>query len=210
LLSLRCFYKISSRYIYLIMKKIAIFASGSGTNAQAIVEYFKNNVDIRVSCILSNRPDAFVLERAKKLGIPSYTFTRDEYYNTSGILALLSENSVDFIALAGFLWLVPEYLIRAYPNRIVNIHPALLPKYGGKGMYGQKVHQAVIDNAETESGITIHLVNEKYDEGGIVFQAKCPVKPGDTPDSLASRIHLLEHEYYPRIIEKLLSDATVS
>jgi phosphoribosylglycinamide formyltransferase 1 len=192
------------------MKKIAVFASGSGSNAQAIAEYFMNNADIRVSCILSNRPDAFVLERAKKLGIPSYTFTRDEYYNSSRILALLNENSIDFIALAGFLWLVPGYLIKAYPNRIVNIHPALLPKYGGKGMYGQKVHQAVIDNAENESGITIHLVNEKYDEGGIVFQAKCPVKPDDTPDSLANRIHLLEHNYYPRIIEKLLTDGTVS
>ncbi len=188
------------------MKKIAIFASGSGTNAQAIAEYFKNSEHIKISCILSNHQDAYVLERSKMLEIPSYTFNRDEYYNSTKVLQILEKNSVDFIILAGFMWLIPEYLLRAFPNRIVNIHPALLPKYGGKGMYGMHVHQAVISNGEKESGITIHYVNERYDEGNIIFQARCSVRPDDTPETLAQRIHHLEHENYPRVIEELVTN----
>jgi phosphoribosylglycinamide formyltransferase 1 len=186
------------------MKKIAVFASGSGSNAQAIAAYFKDSRCIKVACILSNRQDAFVLERAKKLEIPSYSFNREEYHNSTKIIGILNEHRIDLIVLAGFLWLVPEYLIKAYPGRIINIHPALLPKYGGKGMYGMYVHQAVLDNKEKESGISIHYVNEKYDEGSIIFQARCPVMPDDNAESLASRIHLLEHEHYPRVIEKLI------
>jgi phosphoribosylglycinamide formyltransferase-1 len=192
------------------MKKIAIFASGSGSNAQAIVEYFKSHPVIQVTCIFSNRADAYVLERAKILGIPSYIFNRDEYYNTSKVLSILRNNHIDFIVLAGFLWLVPAYLIRAFPKKIVNIHPALLPKYGGKGMYGMNVHQSIIQNGEKESGITIHYVNERYDEGNIIFQVKCPVEKNDTPEMLAARIHRLEHENYAKIIERLIMDATVS
>jgi len=187
------------------MKKIAVFASGSGSNAQAIAEYFRDNRSIKVACILSNRQDAYVLERAKKLEIPCYTFNREEFANTGKLITILNNHSIDFIVLAGFLWLVPGYLIRAYPDRIINIHPALLPKYGGKGMYGMHVHQAVLDNAEKESGISIHLVNEKYDEGNIIFQARCPVLSDDTPESLANRIHQLEHEHYPKVIEKIIS-----
>jgi phosphoribosylglycinamide formyltransferase-1 len=186
------------------MKKIAIFASGSGTNVQAIAEYFQDNPKIKVALILSNRPDAFVLIRAKKLGIPSFIFNQEEYYHSDKILTILKENTIKFIILAGFLWLVPSYLIHAFPNSIINIHPALLPKYGGKGMYGKHVHEAVIKNGEKESGITIHYVNEKYDEGNIIFQTRCPVYSNDTPEILAQRVHLLEHEYYPKVIEKLV------
>ncbi len=186
------------------MKKIAVFASGSGSNAQAIAEYFKNHNYIQVTCILSNRNDAYVLERAKQLNIPSYVFNREDFYNTKSVLKILQEYHIDFIVLAGFMWLVPEYLITAFPNRIVNIHPALLPKYGGKGMYGQYVHQAVIEHGEKESGITIHYVNEKYDEGNIIFQERCRVEPDDTPETLARRIHELEYKNYPNVIENLL------
>jgi phosphoribosylglycinamide formyltransferase-1 len=192
------------------MKKIAIFASGSGSNAQAIAEYFKNSAQIKVACILTNRPDAYVLERAKMLKIPSFIFDREEYYHSTKLLAILQDYNIDFIVLAGFLWLVPEYLIKAFPKRIINIHPALLPKYGGKGMYGMRVHEAVIDNGEKDSGITIHFVNEKYDEGNIIFQAHCPVNRNDTPELLAERVHLLEHEHYPKVIEKLITDTTIA
>ena len=186
------------------MKKVALFASGSGSNVQNISEYFATNPHVKINLILSNNPNAFVLERAKKLGIQTHVFTRDSFYNTHEIIKVLEKAQTDFIVLAGFLWLIPQYLIQAYPNKIINIHPALLPKYGGKGMYGSKVHEAVINNKEKESGITIHYVNEQYDEGSIIFQARCMVKPDDSPESVAKRIHELEYEYYPKIIEQLI------
>lgn len=186
--------------------KIAIFASGSGTNAQRIIEFFSGNPEIAVSLVLSNKQDAYVLERAKKLKVPSVVFDRHTFTQTDIIPELLKKEGIDFIVLAGFLWLVPLNLIRAYPGRIINIHPALLPKYGGKGMYGERVHQAVLESGDKESGISIHWVNEKYDEGNIIFQAKCEVRPDDIPESLAQRIHKLEYEHYPEVIEKLIKD----
>ena len=188
------------------MKKrnIAVFASGSGTNAQRITEYFSDHPEISVSMILSNKPDAYVLVRAKKLMIPSVVFDRHTFYETTEISGLLKKNKIDLIVLAGFLWLIPEDLIQAFRGRIINIHPALLPKYGGKGMYGSRVHEAVIQSRDKESGITIHFVNEKYDEGNIIFQAKCEVLPDDTPDTLAQRIHQLEYKHYPEVIEKVI------
>lgn len=185
-------------------RNIAIFASGSGTNAQRISEYFLNHPEIAVSVILSNKSDAYVLVRAKKLNIPSIVFDRHTFYDTSGISEILKKNNIDLIVLAGFLWLIPEDLIRSYRGRIINIHPALLPKYGGKGMYGSRVHEAVIQSGDKESGISIHYVTEKYDEGNIIFQAKCDVLPDDTTETLAQRIHQLEYEHYPEVIEKII------
>ncbi|MBN1953337.1 MAG: phosphoribosylglycinamide formyltransferase [Bacteroidales bacterium] len=190
------------------MKNIAIFASGSGTNAQAIADHFSGGSEANIACILSNKENAYVLERAKRLTIPAYTFTREEFYGSDRILKILEGHRIDFVVLAGFLWLVPENLITAYPRAIVNIHPALLPKYGGKGMYGGKVHEAVIANGEKESGITIHYVNQHYDEGTTIFQARCEVKPGDTPATLANRIHELEHKHYPEVIRQLIQKTT--
>jgi phosphoribosylglycinamide formyltransferase 1 len=184
--------------------RIAIFASGSGSNAENIALYFKGNQQAEVSLILSNRADAFVLERARKLGIPSMVFRRSEFYETEKVLEVLREYRIDLLVLAGFLWLVPDYLLKAYPWRIVNIHPALLPKYGGKGMYGEKVHQAVRESGDKVSGITIHYVNEHYDEGQIIFQATCDVTPADTPETIAQKVHKLEYEHYPKEIEKLI------
>lgn len=187
------------------MHQIAIFASGSGTNAENIAEYFKWHPEIRITLILSNRPDAFVLERASRLGIPSYIFDRKEFYESEKVLNELKKHKIDFIVLAGFLWLIPDYLIKAYPGRIVNIHPALLPKFGGKGMYGDKVHQAVIAAGEKRTGISIHYVNDRYDEGAIIFQDSFEIVPGDTPESIAKRVHLLEYRHFPRVIEEVLS-----
>lgn len=187
-------------------RKIAIFASGSGTNAQRIIEYFSGNPEITVSLVLSNKSDAYVLERAKKLKVPPVVFNRHTFTETDDIPGLLKKEGIVFIVLAGFLWLVPLNLIRAYRGRIINIHPALLPKYGGKGMYGERVHEAVLQSGDKESGISIHYVNEKYDEGSIIFQAKCEVRPDDTPDSLAQRIHQLEYKHYPEVIERLVKD----
>jgi phosphoribosylglycinamide formyltransferase-1 len=183
---------------------IAIFASGSGSNAQKIAEHFVNHSDIKIKLILSNNPAAFVLERAKNLNIQISIFNRSSFYNSEEVLDVLAANQIDFIVLAGFMWLVPHYLIKAYPDKIINIHPALLPKYGGKGMYGDHVHKAVAEAGESESGITIHFVNEHYDEGNIIFQAKCNVK-NDTPEQIAAKVHALEYEYYPMIIEKCIS-----
>jgi len=180
---------------------LAIFASGSGTNAENIAKYFEGHDRIHVKEIFSNRKDAYVHTRAEKLGIPSFTFTKEQFQDSSFIKRL---EDIDYIILAGFLWLVPGYLIKAFPNKIINIHPALLPKYGGKGMYGGRVHQAVIQAGEEESGITIHLVNEEYDKGEILFQAKCEVAKSDTPDSLAEKIHALEYEHFPRVIEEYM------
>jgi phosphoribosylglycinamide formyltransferase 1 len=186
------------------MKRIAIFASGSGTNAQRIIEYFNEHPVARVEIILSNNPGAYVLERARNAGIPSVCFSRKDFYESGYILDLLTVQGVSFIVLAGFLWLVPRNILDAWSGRIINIHPALLPKYGGKGMYGMKVHQAVIANGDKESGITIHRVNELFDEGEILFQARCPVEPGDTPETLAAKVHQLEYANFPFVIEKEL------
>lgn len=186
------------------VKKIAILASGSGTNAQNIIEYFSSNKDVRVEILLSNKPDALALKRAAKLGVQTFVFNRSEFYNSSLITDLLLQKKIDLIVLAGFLWLIPEALVHNFT--IINIHPALLPGYGGKGMYGMNVHRAVIENGEKESGITIHYVNEKYDDGAVIFQAKCEVRPGDTAEQLAERVHQLEYQHFPRVIEKLLAD----
>lgn len=183
--------------------RLAIFASGSGSNAEAIIDFFDHNHNVEVSHIYSNNTKALVLERAKKFGIPWTTFNRNEFYNSQLILNSLIDEETDLIILAGFMWLVPENLIEHFPNRIINIHPALLPKYGGKGMYGQHVHEAVIANHEEKSGITIHHVNPKYDEGDVIFQAECPVEVKDSPYDLAQKIHLLEHMHYPRVINEL-------
>ena len=187
------------------MKNIAIFASGSGTNAEQIVLYFKNHQEIKVSLILSNNKNAFVLERAKKLNIPNLFFKKNDIKDEKKFLGILKKHEIDFIVLAGYLCLVPNYLIKKFPNKIVNIHPALLPKYGGKGMYGIKVHETIINNKEKESGISIHFVNEKYDEGQIIFQAKCNISENETAESLSKKIHKLEHQFYPQIIEKIQS-----
>lgn len=186
------------------MNKIAIFASGSGSNAENIAMYFKSSKIADVNTILTNNPKAKVIERAKKLNIDYIVFSREDFYNSNKIIDFLASRDTDFIVLAGFLWLVPGNLIEKYPNRIINIHPALLPKYGGKGMYGMRVHETVIKNKEKESGITIHYVNEKYDEGNIIFQAKCKVKLTDSAEDLANKIHKLEYKYFPEIIGQLL------
>jgi phosphoribosylglycinamide formyltransferase 1 len=186
------------------MKKIAIFASGNGTNAQRIIEYFQGSHQISIEMILSNNCDAYVLERARKAKIPTVCFSRKDFYESNFILDILTVQGIAFIVLAGFLWLIPEYLLHAYKGNIINIHPALLPKYGGKGMYGMRVHEAVIQSGDDESGITIHQVNKNYDEGQIIFQEKCPVEPGDTPGSLAEKIHRLEYKYFPMVIESLV------
>jgi phosphoribosylglycinamide formyltransferase-1 len=185
-------------------KHIAIFASGSGSNAENISRFFYQNPLIEVCLFLTNKPDAPVTERAKRLGKPCYIFTREEFYNTNRVAEELNKYKIDLIVLAGFLWLIPSNLLRNFPKRIVNIHPALLPKYGGKGMYGTRVHQSVIENREKESGITIHYVNEEYDAGDIIFQARCTVNPNDTPESLAGKVHELEYRHFPEVIESVL------
>jgi phosphoribosylglycinamide formyltransferase 1 len=185
------------------LKKIAILASGSGTNAEKIMEYFQSSSKAKVTLVASNKKNAFVLERAKKFEVPTFTFTSQEL--REGLLErkLKSEN-IDMVVLAGFLLHIPENLIKAFHNKMVNIHPALLPDYGGKGMYGMHVHQAVKNSGDKQTGITIHLVNEKYDEGKIVFQAAVPVFPKDSPEDIAKKVHELEHKYYPNVIESLI------
>lgn len=185
-------------------KKIAVFASGSGSNAENIFNYFKNNDNVTISLILTNNPNAGVIERANRLNIPFVVFDKNAFKNTNEIVMLLQENNIDLVVLAGFLWLIPENLIEAFPNKIVNIHPALLPKYGGKGMFGDNVHKAVVEHKETETGITIHFVNQHYDEGKVIFQAKCKVLPTDTFEEVASKIHALEYEHFPKVIAELL------
>jgi phosphoribosylglycinamide formyltransferase-1 len=187
------------------MKNIAILASGAGSNAQKIVEYFSNRMDISVHLIISNKKDAGVLSIAKLSGISSLVISKDSFYQSTDLLVALEKHQIDFIVLAGFLWLIPAYLIHNYPDRMVNIHPALLPKYGGKGMYGHFVHEAVHEAKELFSGITIHYVNEKYDEGSIVFQEKCEISPLDQPLDIAKKVQLLEHTYYPVVIDQLVS-----
>jgi len=188
------------------MKKIAIFASGTGSNAAKIVKHLKGHKTIEVVLIVSNKSTAGVLSMASQNGIPTEILNRQEFNNNEGFLEKLSSFEVDFIVLAGFLWLVPGYLVQAYTKRIVNIHPALLPKYGGKGMYGMNVHKAVKSANESESGPTIHFVNEHYDEGDIIFQVKTEILESDTPDDIAAKVLKLEHQYYPIVVEKVITD----
>jgi len=189
------------------MKNIVVFASGSGTNAENIIRFFESSNIARVTCVISNRADAYVLTRAKNLNINAKAFNKDAFYSTDEVLNYITKLNPDLIVLAGFMLLVPSNIVSAFPNRIINIHPALLPKYGGKGMYGDRVHNAVIENKEQESGITIHYVNEKYDEGNIIFQKSCPIFSDDDAESLAKRIHQLEYECFPKVIQSVLEKA---
>lgn len=185
-----------------------MFASGSGSNAEQITQSFADNPDVTVTLIATNNPKAGVIERARRLHVPVLLFDRTTFYQGDRITQLLVNQQVNLIVLAGFLWLVPAELVRAFPRRIINIHPALLPKFGGKGMYGHYVHEAVVAAGETESGITIHYVDEHYDEGQIIFQARCPVEPTDTPDDVAHNVQILEHEHYPRVVADVLQRLT--
>lgn len=185
-------------------KRIAIFASGSGSNAQKIMEHFKYSSDAEVVLVLCNNPDAYVLQRADNFEIPSHVFDKQEFYHTDEIVNLLKRLEVDLVILAGFLWLVPGNLLQGFPNKIINIHPSLLPKYGGKGMYGDRVHQAVIDAGEEEHGITIHFVNENFDEGEIIYQGRFKVEPEDTLEEIKFKGQQLEHLHYPKVIENLI------
>ncbi len=179
-------------------------ASGSGSNAQRLMEYFEHHSTIRVAALFSNNPNAYALKRAETFNVPALLFTRDEFVNTDKVLQQLRQFKPDLIVLAGFLWLVPQHIVQAFPNKIVNIHPALLPSYGGKGMHGIHVHTAVVQAKEPESGISIHFVNEEYDKGDLVRQFRCPVLPHDTPEELAARVLQLEHEHLPKVVEELL------
>lgn len=182
--------------------QMAIFASGKGSNAEKIIQYFENHKDIHVKTIVASRPDAGVLNIASRFGIDSLVIDKKRFTETTEYVEVLKNQGITHIILAGFLWKVPQQLTAAYPNRIINIHPALLPLYGGKGMYGEKVHQAVIAAGDKESGITIHYVDDHYDNGKIIFQEKIEVLPSDTPNSLAEKIHALEHKHYPAVIKK--------
>ncbi|WP_242157151.1 phosphoribosylglycinamide formyltransferase [Aestuariivivens sediminis] len=188
------------------MKRIVIFASGSGTNAENLIRYFENNPEIGVTNVLSNNPQAKVLDRAKKLNVSAFSFNRIAFSKSDDVLNLLKNCNPDLIVLAGFLWKMPESIIKVFQNKIINIHPALLPKYGGKGMFGMHVHKAVVDHNEMETGITIHYVNENYDEGAIIFQASCQVDPQDSPEDVAAKIHELEMEHFPKVVEGLLTN----
>jgi phosphoribosylglycinamide formyltransferase-1 len=185
-------------------KKIAVFASGSGTNAEKIFQYFEGHPQVEVCLLCCNNPNAYVLERAKNYGVETYVFNRDDFYNHTVVSQKLKSVETDLIVLAGFMWLVPAYLVAAFENRILNIHPALLPKYGGKGMYGMHVHKAVKAAGETETGITIHYVNDHYDEGDIVEQFTCHLQPSDSPEDIARKVQVLEHENYPKVVEHVV------
>lgn len=192
------------------MKRIALFASGSGSNAEKIAAYLAGQSSIAVSLILSNNPKAGVIDRARRgfncgQHVPVLLFDRKTFYETDRITQLLLDQKIDLIVLAGFMWLIPTGLVQAFPDKIVNIHPALLPKFGGKGMYGHFVHEAVVAAGEKESGITIHYVNEHYDEGQVIFQASCPVSPSDSPEDVAQKVQVLEHQHYPRVVAELLA-----
>ena len=186
------------------MKRIVVFASGSGTNAQNIIEFFNKSNLAKVTLVLSNRKDAKVLERAKKLNVPSESFTKEDLCKSDKILNILKNENPNIIVLAGFLLKFPEFILKEFQDKVINIHPALLPKYGGKGMYGSRVHEAIIENNESMTGITIHYVNENYDEGAIIFQKKVSVSENDTADSVAEKVHELEYEFFPKVIEEIL------
>ena len=187
-------------------KKIAVLASGSGTNAENIIRYFREKSSACVALVLTNRQNAFVLERSRGLEVPCFYFPKSDWENGEAILSVLREHDIDFVVLAGFLARVPDLILHAYPNKIINIHPSLLPKFGGKGMYGGHVHEAVVAAGETETGITIHYLNEHFDEGEIIVQYKCPVLLQDTAEDVAKKVHALEYEYYPKVIGGLLSE----
>jgi len=186
------------------MKRVVIFASGSGTNAENLIKFFQNRETGSVIQVLTNNPHAKVLERAKNLNISALTFNKIALYKTDDVLNILKSSNPDLIVLAGFLWKFPESILQEFPNKVINIHPALLPKYGGKGMYGHFVHEAVVANKEKETGITIHYVNENYDEGAIIFQAKCDVASTDSAEDVAAKIHQLEMKHFPEVVESLL------
>lgn len=186
------------------MKRIVILASGNGSNAENIISYFKENPHVEVAAVLTNKNTAKVLERCERLGTPAFFFNKAAFIHSDTLLRLLQGMKTDLIVLAGFLWKIPSAILEAFPNRIINIHPALLPKYGGKGMYGTKVHQTVKDHAEAESGITIHYVNERYDEGAVIFQAKTAILPSDDVEAIAQKVHQLEYTYFPKVIKDLL------
>ena len=185
-------------------KRIAIFASGSGSNAQKIMEYFKKHSDAEVAIVLTNNPEAYVLQRADNFEIPSHIFDRHEFTKTDDVVQLLKNLQIDIIVLAGFLWLIPQNLLKAFPNKIINIHPSLLPKFGGKGMYGDVVHQSVLDQKEDESGITIHFVNENFDEGEVIHQSRFRIDPTDDIEMIKFKGQQLEHLHYPKVVEQLL------
>jgi phosphoribosylglycinamide formyltransferase-1 len=187
-----------------LKKRIAIFASGSGSNAQKIMEHFKKHVDAEVVIVLTNNPEAYVLQRADNFEIPSHIFDKAEFYKTNSVVDLLKNLQIDLIVLAGFMWLVPQNLLKAFPNKIINIHPALLPKFGGKGMYGDRVHHAVMDAKEEESGITIHFVDENFDEGEIIHQSRFRIEAGDDLEMIKFKGQQLEHLHYPKVVEQLL------
>ena len=187
------------------MKRIVIFASGSGSNAENIISFFREKPEVTVAAVLTNKQTATVLDRCERLNVPAFYFNKTAFRDSDAVVHLLQGLNIDLIVLAGFLWKIPSNLIEAFPGKIINIHPALLPKYGGKGMYGDRVHQAVKENKESETGITIHYVNENYDEGAIIFQAKTDVVPSDDASSIAQKVHQLEYEHFPKVIEKLLS-----
>lgn len=189
----------------MLMKRLAIFASGTGSNAKQLIDYFSGNKDISVALLVSNRKEARALEIARNSNVPAVNFTKEEFYNSSTVIEKLVSEKIDFIVLAGFLIKIPDNILKAYENKIINIHPALLPDFGGKGMYGLNVHKAVIESGKKESGITIHLVNEHYDEGRILYQAKCPVLENDTAEILATRVQELEHRYFPEVVEHFIS-----
>jgi phosphoribosylglycinamide formyltransferase-1 len=186
------------------MTRIAIFASGTGSNAAKIIDYFSFHESIAVALVVSNKAGAGVLEIATKAKIPTLIIEKEQFFRGDGYVASLKAHKIDFIVLAGFLWKIPASLIKAYPSSIINIHPALLPSYGGKGMYGMNVHRAVLEAGEPQSGITVHFVDEHYDNGDVIFQERCQITPEDTPESLAQKIHLLEHAHFPRIIEQVI------
>ncbi|MCH2081587.1 MAG: phosphoribosylglycinamide formyltransferase [Saprospiraceae bacterium] len=188
-----------------MVKNIAIFASGTGTNAKKIIEYFSGRTDIKVNFVVSNKEAAPVLNMAQSFGIETLIINRAYFYKSEDILQELNQKGIDFIVLAGFLWLIPDYLVNAYTNQMINIHPALLPKYGGKGMYGMNVHRAVKLAGEKESGISIHYVNAKYDEGNIIFQAACSLDESDSPETIAQKVRTLEHQHFAPIIESLIT-----
>lgn len=182
------------------MKKIVVFASGNGSNFQNIANHLRKNKEIKIALLICNKQDAFVLKRAEKLNIPSILITRESFYHSDEVLTVLKDINPDLIVLSGFLWLIPENIIHAFPRKIINIHPALLPKYGGKGMYGMLVHNTVAANKDAESGISIHYVNKEYDTGDLIFQATCKILPSDTPEMIADKVHELEYQFFPKII----------
>jgi phosphoribosylglycinamide formyltransferase-1 len=192
-------------YNHQVMSSIAVFASGSGSNAENIVDYLKKAHFDLDFYFFTNNKKAYIIDRARKMNVSVTLFSREEFYESDKIVEKLKECECDLVVLAGFLWLVPQNLVKAFKGRIINIHPALLPKYGGKGMYGRKIHEAIVANKETETGITIHYVDEKYDEGRVIFQARCVVNPGDTPEIVEEKVHELEYKYYPKVIEEILT-----